>query len=178
MWNSSIYVLTDYKTAGKRLSDAGMNLIFTGHFHANDIVLKDFGTSKLYDCETGSLVTAPTPYRFVSLDMPARSYQIRTSHVLSIPSHPADFVSFENSFLLNGLIDLSIYQLTHAPYNLDVATATAVAPMVAVSLAAHDAGDETLTDTTLADTIYGMAASTDPATQMLGMGLRSLWSDP
>ena len=65
-----------------------------------------------------------------------------------------------------------------APYNLDVATATAVAPMVAVSLAAHDAGDETLTDTTLADTIYGMAASTDPATQMLGMGLRSLWSDP
>jgi len=34
------YVLTDYKTVGKRLSDAGMNLIFTGHFHANDIVLK------------------------------------------------------------------------------------------------------------------------------------------
>jgi 3',5'-cyclic AMP phosphodiesterase CpdA len=172
------YVLTNYATVGKRLSDAGMNLIFTGHFHANDIVLKDFGTSKLYDCETGSLVTAPTPYRFVNLDMPARSCQIATSHVLSIPSHPTDFVSFENSFLQNGLIGISTYQLTHAPYNLDAATAAAIAPMVAVSMMAHYAGDEKLTDATLAATLYGMAGSSDPATQMLGMGLLSLWNDP
>ena len=172
------YVLTDYTTVGKRLSDAGMNLVFTGHFHANDIAFKDFGTSKLYDCETGSLVTAPTPYRFVNLDMPARSYQIATSHVLSIPSHPADFVSFESSFLLNGLIGISIYQFTHAPYNLDVATATAIAPMVAASMVAHYAGDETLTDTALASSLAGMAASTDPATRTLGMGMLSLWNDP
>jgi len=172
------YLLDDYTTVGKRLSDAGMGLIFTGHFHANDVALKDFGSSKLYDCETGSLVTAPTPYRFVSLDMPARSYQITTSHVLSIPSHPTDFLGFENSYLLSGLTGLSVYQLTHAPYYLDVATATAIAPMVAASLMAHYAGDETLTDPTLAGTLSGMATSTDPATQMLGMGLLSLWNDP
>jgi hypothetical protein len=172
------FLLTDYKTVGKRLSDAGMNLIFTGHFHANDIVLKDFGTSKLYDCETGSLVSAPAPYRFVNLDMPARSYQITTSHVLSIPSHPTDFVSFENSFLLNGLTGVSTYQLTHAPYNLDATTASSIAPLAAVSMMAHYAGDETLTDATLAGTLYGMAASSDPATRMLGMALLSLWNDP
>ena len=31
---------------------------------------------------------------------------------------------------------------------------------------------------TLANTLYGMAASSDPATQMLGMALLSLWKDP
>jgi hypothetical protein len=172
------YLLDNYTTVGKRLSDAGMNMIFTGHFHANDIALKDFGTSKLYDCETGSLVTSPTPYRFVKLDMPAHGYQIATSHVLSISSHASDFVSFENSFLLNGLVGISVYQLTHAPYNLDVATASGIAPMVAVSMMAHYAGDETLTDPTLSATLYSMAGSADTATRMLGMSLLSLWNDP
>jgi hypothetical protein len=110
--------------------------------------------------------------------MPARSYQITTSHVLSIPSHPTDFVSFENSFLLNGLTGVSTYQLTHAPYNLDATTASSIAPLAAVSMMAHYAGDETLTDATLAGTLYGMAASSDPATRMLGMALLSLWNDP
>jgi hypothetical protein len=50
--------------------------------------------------------------------------------------------------------------------------------MVAVSMMAHYAGDETLTDTTLASTLYGMAASSDPATRTLGMALLSLWNDP
>jgi len=170
--------MDNYTTVGKSLSDAGMHMIFTGHFHANDIALKDFGTSTLHDCETGSLVTSPTPYRFVNLNMPARSFQIATSHVLSIPSHATDFVSFENSFLMNGLVGISVYQLTHAPYNLDVATASAIAPMVAVSMMAHYAGDESLTDPTLTTTLYGMAGSADPATHMLGLSLLSLWNDP
>jgi hypothetical protein len=31
---------------------------------------------------------------------------------------------------------------------------------------------------TLANTLYGMAASSDAAIQMLGMALLSLWNDP
>jgi len=171
------YLLNDYTTVGKRLADAGLNLVFTGHFHANDISLKDFGSSKLFDCETGSLVTAPCPYRIVNVDLPKRSFQVATSHVTSITSHPSDFVSFETTFLQQGLTNLTIYQLTHAPYNLDSATASGLAPLTTAGMMAHYAGDENLIDPTMSGTLAAMTQSSDAATKALGQSLLSLWTD-
>lgn len=49
-------------------TDAGMDYIFTGHMHANDIaaVTTEAGNT-LYDIETGSVVTYPSPARSVTL---------------------------------------------------------------------------------------------------------------
>jgi hypothetical protein len=50
------------------LMNAGIRLIFTGHYHANDIVdFKNEGKT-LSDIQTGSLVTPPFPYRIMTLD--------------------------------------------------------------------------------------------------------------
>lgn len=171
------YVLDNFATVGKSLSDAGLNLMFTGHFHANDVAMKDFTTSKLYDCETGSLVTAPCPYRIVNANLTTRTFQITTSHVTSIPSFPTTFQSFETSFLQQGLTSLTITQLTHAPYSLPTATAAALAPLVTAGMMAHYAGDENLTDPAMKATLTGMAASTSPATSQLGQSILSLWTD-
>lgn len=176
------YLLTGYESTGKTLADAGLNLMFTGHFHANDIALKDFGSSRLYDCETGSTVTAPCPYRFVNLDLGARSLAISTSTVTSIPSYasPASWTAFENAFLNAGLENLAVGMLTAAPYNVPLAQAQQLAPVFSASLAAHYAGDEKLANApaAVASTLTALNASTDPLARTLGQFLGSLWTDP
>jgi len=171
------YVLDSFATVGKSFSDAGLNLMFTGHFHANDVAMKDFTTSKLYDCETGSLVTAPCPYRIVNANLATRTFQITTSHVTSIPSYPTTFQSFETSFLQQGLTGLTVTQLTSPPYSLPAATATVLAPLVTAGMMAHYAGDENLTDPAMKATLSGMVASSSPATSQLGQSILSLWTD-
>jgi 3',5'-cyclic AMP phosphodiesterase CpdA len=167
------YLLTGYVAAGKALADAGLRLVFTGHFHANDAVVADYGTSRLYDVETGSLVTSPSPYRLVHLDVPTATYDITTRHVTSIASHPSDFPAWSHQFLDTGMTALTLYQLTHAPYGLDAATAAAIAPLVVGGLEAHYAGDEVAPPAVTA----AMLGSSDPLTVALGQSIYGLWTD-
>ena len=50
------------------LMNAGIRLIFTGHYHANDIVDFTNEGKTLTEIQTGSLVTPPCPYRIMTLD--------------------------------------------------------------------------------------------------------------
>jgi hypothetical protein len=61
------YLINDYVNFGKFLASWNVRLGFTGHYHAQDIVLGQFGDKYLYDIETGSLITAPCPIRYVTL---------------------------------------------------------------------------------------------------------------
>ena len=61
------YVIDDYETVAHDFTEAGLNIMFTGHYHANDIVSRTDGDKILYDIETGSMVTAPIPYRIITL---------------------------------------------------------------------------------------------------------------
>lgn len=170
------YMLSNYPIVGKLLADHGMNLAFTGHFHANDIASQDFEGARLVDCETGSLVTAPCPYRLASLDLATAQVDISTETVGAIPSHPSDFVAFSSDFLNRGLTDTTLVQLTHAPYFLDAARAAQVAPLIVGGMMAHHAGDEHL-DPVTRDTINGMLGSPDFMTSLLGQWILSLWTD-
>jgi 3',5'-cyclic AMP phosphodiesterase CpdA len=74
------YLLEDYETVAARLADAGMGLVFTGHFHSQDVA--SFTTSSgstLCDMETGSLVTYPCPIRYVTLDGSTVTYRAKPS---------------------------------------------------------------------------------------------------
>ena len=63
-----MYLIEDYDKIAAQLSDAGLEMIFTGHMHANDIaVLTTENGNTLYDIETGSNLTYPSPMRFVQL---------------------------------------------------------------------------------------------------------------
>ncbi|MDO5017449.1 MAG: metallophosphoesterase [Porphyromonas sp.] len=61
------YVVKDWVRAADRLASAGIEVIFTGHFHAQNVVGKCFSEGHLYDVETGSIVTYPCPFRMVEL---------------------------------------------------------------------------------------------------------------
>jgi 3',5'-cyclic AMP phosphodiesterase CpdA len=59
------YLVEDFKNVGKFLASYNVRLIFTGHYHAQDIVRGNFGDfGYLYDIQTGSIVTYPCPMRY------------------------------------------------------------------------------------------------------------------
>ena len=64
----SMYLIEDYEEIAAEWTDAGMQLIFTGHMHANDIAMMTTKSgSTLYDIETGSGLTYPCPMRRIEL---------------------------------------------------------------------------------------------------------------
>ncbi|MFZ4399173.1 MAG: metallophosphoesterase [Bacteroidales bacterium] len=63
------YVVLGWDTISKNFAKAGLRMMFTGHYHANDITKKTntSNASFVYDIETGSTVTWPCPYRVMEL---------------------------------------------------------------------------------------------------------------
>ena len=57
------YLVDDWRKQADMLSKQGVEIVFTGHFHAQDIARR----GSLYDVETGSLVSYPSPFRVVDI---------------------------------------------------------------------------------------------------------------
>jgi predicted MPP superfamily phosphohydrolase len=69
------------------LADAGLKVVFTGHFHANDITAYTSSAGNvLYDVETASLAQYPFAYRIMALSSSGLS--IDTRFVESVPHNP------------------------------------------------------------------------------------------
>ena len=83
----SEYLIEDWQIISDRLADAGLNIIFTGHFHANDITLRVSPNGNyIYDVETASLAQYPFAYRIMSLT--DSNLSIDTRFVTEIPGNP------------------------------------------------------------------------------------------
>lgn len=81
------YLVNDWKRLANLFADKGMKAIFTGHFHASDITAFDSDKgNRIYDIETGTLVSYPFSYRFV--DLTSSGMKVRTENVMSIPDKP------------------------------------------------------------------------------------------
>ena len=170
------YVINDHVALAKDLSMAGLEVVFTGHFHANDITVAHLDTGKhLADIETGSLVTAPSPFRFVDWDLPTQTMTVTTERVTSLPGQP-DFSTWAAQFLDHGLKGLVVYQLT-STHLVDAVTAGFIAPVIATALEAHYAGDEPGADATTQQVAGLLQASGSAAGYAWGMSLLSLHAD-
>ena len=81
-------VVNNYATVRNRLADAGIGVVFTGHFHTSDIA-KDYNgdlTKAIYDINTGSLISYPCDYREVTLSADLHTLHITTGHISSLPN--------------------------------------------------------------------------------------------
>jgi 3',5'-cyclic AMP phosphodiesterase CpdA len=139
-----MYLVDDYKDISRLFADYNVRLVFTGHYHSQDITVAryaDSGNKYLFDVETGSLVTYPSPYRTVTIaDQRAI---IKTQHVTSIASHPQDFPEYARSYTEQGIV--AIATKTLMGYKIDRAEAEKLAKEIAVAFVAHYYGDESLT---------------------------------
>ncbi|MDP4290164.1 MAG: metallophosphoesterase [Bacteroidota bacterium] len=140
------YVVDNWQATADKLIDAGLKIMFTGHYHANDITLRKKTNKILYDIETGSLVTPPSPYRLITLNRDCMS--IETGHITSIDATipgGLDFVTYSNMFLAGHLDGIFTYLLSNPPYYVPPTVAGNIAPLFRDGMMAHYAGDEHIT---------------------------------
>ncbi|WP_415238789.1 metallophosphoesterase family protein [Seleniivibrio woodruffii] len=166
------YVLDEYTTVGAALANAGMNIVFTGHFHAQDVVKYSFSNSVMYDVETGSGVTAPCPYRIIDLDIPAKKFDIKSYEIDSTPSK-TDFATYKKDFVEQGMLEL--YTALGPSYGLP----TAYASVGAEIHVAHYKGDETFASLSAQSqgVVQAMMASADASAQQLGYAMYDFAQD-
>ena len=137
------YVVDKHKKVSALLADHGVRLVFTGHYHAQDITMKTFGRNKfIIDIQTGSLVTYPCPYRLVSISAD-QVLTVTSGFITSIPSNP-DFERYSENYIHSGIAGIAANTLTGM--KVDSAEAWALSGQVADAFIAHYAGDEKVPD--------------------------------
>ncbi len=167
------YVTDNWQVNADALIDAGLRVMFTGHYHANDITMRTKGNNVLFDIETGSLVTPPSPYRIISMD-PNNMY-IDTKHITSIDaSFPPglNFLTYSNMFLSGHLDGIFTYMLQSPPYNVPSEYIAGMAPLFRNAFMSHYSGDEHITPEEQEQDDYVAMLSSK-----LGMVLHNLWTD-
>ena len=167
------YVIDNWESVSDILADAGLKVVFTGHYHANDISMRVRGNNTLVDVETGSLLTPPSPYRIITMNA-ARMY-IDTKHITSIHAMlPAglSFVNYSKMFLAGHLDGIFTYMLSSPPYNVPSEYIGGIAPLFRNAFMAHYAGDEHITP--------GEQLQDDQVALLspeLGFALQGIWTD-
>ncbi|MFC2134341.1 metallophosphoesterase family protein [Bacteroidota bacterium] len=173
----SPYVIENYETVRSEFASLGMKIVFTGHFHANDIVKYQSGDSFVFDVETGSTVTWPCPYRFLQLDA-EETLTIATNYITDInyDTGSLSFPDYAQNFITDGLPSL-IIELLEDNFEIVLNDAEQLAPVLTQAVIAHYAGDEFLSAETM-DLIQQFISNPDPQVQFFGTGLMAIYTDP
>lgn len=178
----SDYVIDNWRNVTSALADAGLKVVFTGHFHANDITLhRTSQNNVLYDIQTGSLVSYPNPYRIAELTTDKKLI-IKTKRVESINYNlngEPNFQTYSKNFLINGFQTITT-NLIKSLYNLTTEQAASyneqIYPLLINALIAHYEGDEQpMSETTTK--INQLLTSSDSILKSFGIFLNSLWTD-
>lgn len=134
----SDYLVKDWRRCGRMFRKLGLQIVFSGHFHAQDIAVSGSGKSAVYDIETGSTVSYPMPVRSLVLD--GDSLAVSTWHIAplmadkSLEEKAVHYAGEAISSIVRALVGDSM------PQDI-VEEAAAVAGKAYV---AHIGGDETM----------------------------------
>jgi 3',5'-cyclic AMP phosphodiesterase CpdA len=173
------FVIGDRDAVAGLLSNGGVGVIFTGHFHANDITrgTPSTSTKSMVDVETGSAVTYPCPYRVI--DVSDDALAITTQHITTIDydlGGKPDFQTYAHDSLRLGLETLITKLIEAPPYSVSPADASDLAPYLGDGLVAHYAGDEVMPADAAAKA-QSLMSSTDFVMQLSGTMLQSIYTD-
>jgi len=131
-------LIQDYVGFGNFLSSWNVRTVFTGHYHAQDITHSENNRKNIYDIETGSLVTAPCPIRFV--DIKNNVMNIHTETIV-------DKIYPENDFASNAMtLVKETVMLEEADilrkFNVSKSDIEIIASAVGDAFTAHYSGNE------------------------------------
>lgn len=133
------YMLENAPVLLNLLKAAGVNLIFTGHLHVQDIAYQN----GIYDITTGSLVSYPHPYRILELrthDRGNRCLQIESHRVESVPGWD-NLLHTSREWMGDRSGPFMQKLLTSPPLSLSIADAQKLAPSLRYFWADIAAGD-------------------------------------
>lgn len=170
------YVIDNWEQVSNNLADNGMNAIFTGHFHAQDIVKKQFTNSFMFDIETGSLVTYPVPYRIVKTYSDG-TMTINSKRITQINynTNGKSFQDYAKDKLEQNSNDLLTEILT-GRLQLSQPEMDEVLPLMIPAFTAYAAGDENPSAETQAKT-QDLQQSSNLKMQLVGSALNAVWND-
>jgi hypothetical protein len=133
------YLIKDYSHVGELLASYGVRLVFSGHYHAQDITTGDFGKyGNLTDIETGSLITPPCPIRFCTIANNSLSVQ---SNTIIDKLHPGtDFAKESQAFVRKTIYIEAVSTLNK--YFVTGNDADYIANAICSAFDAHYSGDE------------------------------------
>ena len=138
-------VVDDWTARADSLMSWGLKIIFTGHSHATDITMRTTNGKTLYDIETGSLVTPPSPYRLIILKN--KELDISTIQIKSIDAQlpgNQNFTDYSHEALFTNLNRFFRSYLLKFPDSLSSTQAISMAPMASNAWMAHMVGDENI----------------------------------
>ena len=158
------YLVNGWRQVSRMLAAWNVRAVFTGHFHAQDIVEKTTESGRfLYDIETGSLVSFPSPVRAVEITKEQKMV-ITTSFIKDLPSFAArgiDFWEYSRNRLAAGIAQTVVGIMTGI--GIPQKEAAFIGLQVAEASLAHFRGDEKFTGTEMLSTrgvglVAGIAA--------------------
>lgn len=120
------YMLQNAPALLEILRNAGVQLVFTGHLHVQDIAC----CQGVYDITTGSLVSYPHPYRILEFQTDPqgqKQLRIKSNRVESLPGWP-DLQESSREWMGDRSVPFMLQLLTQPPLNLSLKSATALAP--------------------------------------------------
>jgi len=137
------YIVNDYKNVSKQLAENNIKVVFTGHYHAQDITMERWDEETfIFDVETGSLVTYPCPVREVKI---MNETMHITSHFINeIPSYDGDFTEYSRQFVYDGIAGIG--ERTMVDMGLRPEDAAKLSGQVGEAFVTHYVGDEPIGD--------------------------------
>ena len=142
------YLVEDFKHFGQFLASYNVRLVFTGHYHAQNIAEARFGGKPLFDVETGSLVTYPCPIRYAELKDGA--FAVTTDTIGDKLRPGTDFAETSRAFV-KQTVELEAKN-TLRKYRVSEKDADIIADAVGDAFAAHYSGDADASLRTYVDT--------------------------
>lgn len=102
------YVVDENERLSELFADAGMEYLFSGHFHAQSISQKTTAKgNSIFDIATGSLVTAPCPIRTVELDKDINRFKVTSDFITEVKGIE-NFPEYADEFLAAGIPDMVV----------------------------------------------------------------------
>ncbi len=138
----SAFLVKNYEETGARLARAGLEFVFTGHLHAQDISNAIYDDITIYDIETAALTSAPFAWRLLTLK--PDELDIETMYIDDIDFDYGSELPFRQwamKRVWNGLLELEAYFLKQHN-GLNEEQTRIVAPYYARAFMAHFCGDE------------------------------------
>jgi 3',5'-cyclic AMP phosphodiesterase CpdA len=165
-------LISDFQNTAIALINTGIRFMFTGHYHANDIVEFTYEGKTLYDIQTGSPVTPPSTYRIMELD--ENYLNIESKRVTDINSERLgfnNFLTYSDICITSRLNSFFTYYL-HKMFGLPEENAANLAPYAIRAYKAYFAGDEKISTAEM-EKLDALPQSLSP---LVGI-LKSVWTD-
>lgn len=152
------YLVEDWSRLAEVFADHNMKVIFTGHFHSNDI--SEFISSdnkKIYDIETGSLSCYAFPYRFTELNR--NGIKVVTKNIVSTSKSP-NLAADSKSVMENIAKHIAVAKLKRSGFQLSDKILDSASNIIAQIFVKHLSGDENI-DADLKKSITELAKDLD-----------------